>query len=91
MEITEEQKKIVQDAVLSKFGDDYPTCPISGDGNWSIQTRLAYIMAEPVSLSASESYPSVVLICQTCGYTAFLNVFVLGIADHLELKPAQEE
>ena len=48
-------------------------------------------MAEPVSLSASESYPSVVLICQTCGYTAFLNVFVLGIADHLELKPAQEE
>ena len=91
MELTEEQQLTVLDAVRAKLHGRSVTCPVSGDNDWQIQNRLAYLLAESNIGGKNELFPSAVMLCKSCGYTILLNVFVLGIADRLDLQGSKEQ
>ena len=65
------------------------TCPVSGDTEWSVDDHLA--MVPTGHTRDAVYYPSVVIICDVCGYTLLLNVFSLDIGEDLGLQPAESE
>lgn len=88
---TEEQRKKVLDAINAKMGEVIRTCPICGTSNWGIQGNgLVYLQLVPPGTQGlvigGVSLPNVVVMCQHCGNTVMLNVFVLGVADLFGLK-----
>ena len=91
MELTEEQQLTILDAVRAKSDGRTLTCPVSGDNDWQIQNRLAYLLADANIVGKSQLFPSVVMLCKSCGYTILLNVLVLGIADQLDLQGSKEQ
>ena len=90
MPITEAQQWAIVDALKSKMGERRTNCPISGDSNWQVQNKLANIPAadDPNAIGLGDAaFPTAVLVCNTCGYTLFLNLYTLGIAEEFGLSP----
>ena len=90
MALTEAQQRAIVSALERKSGGHRIECPITRDSDWGVQNRLANI---PATDAATESgfgdaaFPTAVLVCNTCGYTLLLNLFVLGIAEEFGLSP----
>lgn len=72
--------KLLQDKKLS-----LPQCPASSDFNWIIAPALVEVRPHVgrvmrFSITGDEiTYPMVMLICKTCGYSIFYNATVLGL------------
>ena len=92
-----QSQKLVLDAINEKLGNRRLSCPISGElASWSIHANSTIVPAldtptTPVS-SSSHSFPMAVVLCEHCGYTIFVNLIKLGIADQLglEIPPSEE-
>ena len=80
---------IILRAIKSKLGKRALQCPISGEkANWQVENEIVSIRAVqllPESPSKG-TYPMATVICLHCGYTFFINLFVLGVAEQLDLK-----
>lgn len=81
---------IILKAIESKLGDRTMTCPISGDEvNWWVQEDIVAIpgvqLSEPIAPSGG-AYSMAIVVCSDCGYTFFVNLVVLGIAEQLGLE-----
>ena len=90
MELSEDQKAAIFGALRNKVGDRIIQCPISGDSNWRIENKLALVPAteDPKgSILSGHVFPNVVLSCQSCGYTALLNLIILGLAEEFGVNP----
>ncbi len=88
MALNENQQLAIINALTVKSRGNLVHCPISGDSNWQVQNQLAHIPAtdDPTaSVLRDRVFPCAVLVCQTCGYTVLLNLFVLGLADEFGL------
>ena len=83
---------IILNAIESKLGDRALVCPISGDRvNWWVQEDIVVIPSarpsDPIVPSGG-AYSMAVVVCSHCGYTFFVNLVVLGIAEQLGLEAA---
>lgn len=83
-----ENAQLVIEALAKKLGDNSLICPLSHDNNWEVQGYFAAVPAVgsfPRGLQEvpGQSYPLAVLVCETCGFTFFVNLITLGIADQL--------
>ena len=83
--LSEDQAELVITAINEKLGGDL-ICPVSGDSHWELQENLAFIPAHKGVVGAP-MYPTVVLLCETCGNTVLLNLFKLGLAEQFEIEP----
>ena len=86
----QEKADIILKAIGSKLGDRKLTCPISGeDVNWWVQEDIVAIpgvrLNEPIVPSGG-AYSMATVVCSDCGYTFFVNLVVLGIAEELGLE-----
>ena len=88
MQLTPEQKQIIMSAIDTKMTTQ-PSCPITGDKKWQLQEQLAYMPTLPGVVNGP-LFPNAVLICTTCGYTLLLNLFILGVAEQLDIQPAKQ-
>ena len=83
---------IILKAIESKLGDRTMTCPISGEEvTWWVQEDIVVIPSARLSDSIVPSggaYSMAVVVCSHCGYTFFVNLVVLGIAEQLGLEVA---
>lgn len=90
MALSRDQQEAIVDALKSKIGERRIECPISGDSSWAVQNKLATIPAtdDPTSGGFGDStFPTAVLVCNTCGFTLLLNLISLGLAEEFGLNP----
>lgn len=94
MAFTDQQQQVVLRAVQAKIGQGrVAACTVCGQANWGIQNQgLVLLTMQPSGQTGvvlgGPALPCVALVCNTCGNTALLNAFVLGVADAFGLKPA---
>lgn len=72
------QGKIDQDEaidILNKRWTQSRACPICGENNWAVGDELIRLWTSQLKAA----YPTAVVVCNTCGYTFFVNLTVLGI------------
>lgn len=86
--LTPEQRQLIAAAFVSKYTQRPLTCPVSGDDDWEIQERLAFVAAE-VTTYDGPKYPSAVILCRKCGYTLLINLFMLGVAEELGIVQSE--
>ena len=93
--VTGRHVELIINAISEKLGDKQLVCPLSGDDNWAVERYFGKIPAAE-SLEApssnereSRSFPFAVLTCQTCGFSFFVNVFRLGLAEALGIEAAE--
>lgn len=92
MPFTDEQRRHIAAAISEKRSKGAPpmVCPVCFTSNWTIgegMVRLV-IQDDPSEITLEgPSYPMVPLLCQNCGNTYLLNVFVLGIGELMDIKP----
>lgn len=90
-----ENSKLVIEALAEKLGENSLVCPLSHDSNWEVQGYFAALPAVesfPQDLRGlpSQSYPLAVLLCKTCGFTFFVNLITLGIADQVGIEVSDD-
>ena len=73
-------------AINEKLGENKLVCPLSHDSVWEVNSYYAAVpaveiwqLSSPDNINSSRTFPFAVLICQTCGYSFFVNLFKLGI------------
>ena len=86
----------VIEAIVEKLGPRKLVCPISGENStWEVHRYLSshpaleYPAQNPQQ--AGTLFPIAVLMCQDCGYTIFVNLIQLGLADELGIPVKQDE
>jgi predicted nucleic-acid-binding Zn-ribbon protein len=64
-------------------------CPFHGDTTWSVGEILhgAQAFFPKGAVNVSKSYPVVVLTCNSCGYTVFVNAIVAGLIPRDQSEP----
>ena len=74
--------------IKEKLGDHRISCHLCGENDWSLQKDTAFVVTHDVTSGKSINFhgpvtglPLVVLTCNTCGNTAFLNAVYLGLVD----------
>lgn len=67
---------------LQASGYKLPDCPISIGRNWAVAEHIVeFNQYQGGHIStASSVHPAVMLICQDCGYTMFINAALIGLA-----------
>lgn len=79
--LTDEQDKKIRKWLTDKVGPKLKPCAVCGSSNWALQSHL---VATPIFTDAihigGETYPYVVLTCNHCGNSHFLNAVRLGVA-----------
>ena len=85
MPISQEQKDTLLSTINEKLRPRGLVCPISGDQSWGVEAHLALVpvtdRTDVIQLGGGPSLPLAILTCRTCGYTIFINIIVLGLAD----------
>ena len=98
MKDTKNIRDIIVDALNKKLGERQLACPVCGakdDNTWDVQAETTTLLAhedpsEPTH-TAKAAYPMAVLICRGCGYTALMNLIVLGVAEQLGISVRYNE
>ena len=94
MSLSPEHQKLLVDAINERISPGSLTCPLSGDTKWVLQTEtvLLPLSSSPHDhpLSSKKALPLAVLTCETCGYTAFVNLIKLGLGDALNIQEAKD-
>lgn len=90
MGMTATQHQRIVEAINNKLGDRKLECPISGHtDSWGVNITSASLPAVDVPGSYAPPggpvIPVAVVICQECGYTFFMSLVTLGLAEELEL------
>ena len=90
MAITPEQQQAVIDALSDKQKGPI-TCPITKESHWTIQGYIAALVASNDAAWGAEdpevrSFPAAVVMCETCGYMIFVNLFLLGLGDNFGMN-----
>ena len=69
---------------LRENGWALPKCPISGKGNWGISEDIVEFrpFARGALVADASVYPAVMIICEECGYTMFVNAAMTGVLLH---------
>lgn len=87
MPLSDEHHQIIIDAVNEKSTGPRFLCPISGDSNWGVSDTIAIVptINTPDNISAlpTTALPLAIMSCNTCGYSMFLNLIKLGLAERL--------
>jgi hypothetical protein len=81
-----------QEQVRSWLGDQWtqPVCPFHGRTSWEIGDVVQTMPYASGLLSTGPVYPLIVLTCQRCGYTVFINAIRAGILPHLPPATPQQ-
>ena len=94
MSLSPEHQQLILDAINERMRPASLTCPLSGDAQWTLQGEIVVL---PMSsspqdhpLSSKKALPLAVLTCETCGYTAFVNLFKLGLGDALNIQESKD-
>jgi hypothetical protein len=90
-QLTVEQQQLVLNALRQKIVGEI-TCPLTKDSDWEVQEYLARLPAGHAapSLPLGRSFPTAVVVCRTCGYTIFANIYRLGVAEELGAPPQEK-
>lgn len=97
-DLTEAQKRRVMKAISERFGQNKagPICPICGQTQWGLQAGgLVHLTLQSPSVQGvvlgGPQLPNIALVCEVCGNTHLLNLFVLGVADVFGLEMDKSE
>ena len=96
MPFTSEQQEKIAAAIMAKLKvtGKALACPVCGHQYWSLVKDPVLIPLQPkLDLYAigGQSLPAIATICMNCGNTQLHNVFILGVAELLGIKPSKAE
>lgn len=92
----EDHRRRIVEAIVAKLGPRKLVCPISGENStWEVHR---YLSSHPAlehpgvhPFQSGSSFPVAVLMCQDCGYSLFINLIQLGLAEELGIPVEQDE
>ena len=89
MKPTQHQRIVA--AINEKIGERKLVCPVSGHTNsWEVSISSGDLPAvESPGTSAvpgGPAFPLAVVFCKECGYTFFMNLVTLGLAEELGIR-----
>lgn len=67
-------------------------CGACGQSTWTLGTDIVLLPLQPNPKSfavGGQSYPCIVLLCNTCGNTQLHNVLILGLGRILGVEPTE--
>jgi hypothetical protein len=80
MQITEEQKKKLENSFLKKWFEIGPPCPICQEKKWEVDPNIGEIPDFQGKQSMPKQvYPVIIVTCTTCGYCALFSAIGLGL------------
>ena len=96
MTLSDEQSQKILDAINKKSSGRQFLCPVSNDAEWQIQRQYGLLIAtnDPDNLfhgGQTKTFPNAIVICRTCGYSLLFNLFSLGLAEELGIKPTKAD
>ena len=86
----------IVEAINKKIGYRKLECPISGHTDaWAVNVSSASLPAVDVpgevALPGGPAIPVAVVVCQGCGYTFFMSLVALGVAEEHGIKSSASE
>lgn len=94
MELNEEQRQRVADALEERLGGFDSRCPLCGNDVFIIADGVARVPLYNIHRDGkrmARSLAQAALICERCGNTFYINLLVLGLDDLVPRKrPAPE-
>jgi hypothetical protein len=91
--LTLEEKQRASDWINRHWRGQSQACPICGSNQWTLADHLVQpvtVGAHNALLLGGTSYPHVLVISPTCGYTMMLNAVIIGLVPRGD-SPAQPE
>jgi len=84
--MTEDQKIASMKAIQERIPSGEMFCPLCKTNRWTVQGDGLIVHTVqrdyPIKMNVGgQTLPCLALICQNCGNTHFLNIFILGIAE----------
>ena len=83
MQFTKEEREQIRNAIEEK-APKFNRCPLCLNQNWDLQDGFAFPTLQDRTGGqeiGGPGLPSVVIVCDNCGNTHFLNAMVLGLKD----------
>ena len=85
-----QQHSIVINAINERVGSRTIECLLCGSSQWVVQDRIANLaLQDSPSGPYTRSLPLACVMCQTCGFTFFVNVLILGVGQHLGIQAVE--
>jgi hypothetical protein len=83
----------IREAILAKWTGQ-KSCPICSTNKWTIGPHIITPMrlegaSGNIMLGGGSIYPSVMLVCENCGFTHYFNLVALGIYQELQKKASE--
>ena len=85
---SDKNAEVVIRALTEKLGSKKLLCPLFHNSHWEVQHFFAAVPAFdlfPPPPVPDKSFPLAVLVCNTCGFTFFVNLKTLGVAEEIGL------
>lgn len=86
---------LVVEAINEKLESRELRCPISGSINWEVSLSGTTLPAIDLSLipegDSNSVFPMAVVTCKDCGYTFFVNLVALGLAEELGISAGSND
>ena len=90
--LTDEQRSRVLARLTERIGD--PKCPLCSTNRWIVSDEFVSLVSQwdirHLNI-VGRGFPSLVIICQTCGFTALLNMVVLGLLELYDSATQREK
>ena len=91
MQLTEGQKKRLEEILLSKWFVGGPKCPVCQKNDWTITPQIFEIQdfrmeMIPDNLRKKTFFPVVIMVCNECKYCLTFSAIALGLFQHDLLK-----
>jgi hypothetical protein len=89
---SEAQQRVIQ-AITERMGPSL-VCPMCRKGPWSLAEGYVTLLLQDSALNlklSGPALPTVSITCQNCGYTALLNLYVLGLSDLVITETTPED
>ena len=94
MPIPPEHQQLIIDAISERVGSRHLICPLCQNSQWLVQNRMVMLpLSDSSQAHPSESttaLPLAVVTCQSCGYTVFVNLIILGLGDALNIPEIKD-
>jgi predicted nucleic-acid-binding Zn-ribbon protein len=94
--LTAAEKQLAIDWINRHWRGRSQACPICGNTNWTLADHLVQpttVGAQNALILGGTSYPVVMIISPTCGYTMLFNAVIMGLVPqaHPPTVPPEED
>jgi hypothetical protein len=83
----------LEEALLSKWSESEPKCPICQNSDWTVSPQIFEIedFLPVATLGRKTVFPVIVIVCSKCSYCLMFSAIALGLLPSSSIEEAKKE